>query len=178
MEPSRQQRVVERLADCIHETPELVAGFLLGSLARGDADNLSDVDLIVIVQEGSFEAAWADRHTLESDDALTAWDDPDPERPEIGAHKWITRDLVLVEIVLATASSGIRLADPFVVVAGDPEVADRVERRPPIAREDLRKFADMRVETGRANEIETRYEALVNAVRRAGAGTTTRAPRT
>jgi predicted nucleotidyltransferase len=177
MVPGRQQRVVERLADCIETTPDLLAGFLLGSLARGDADDLSDVDLIVIVQEGSFEAAWAQRHALQGDDALAAWDDLDPERPEIGAHKWITRELVLVELVLATASSGIRLADPFLVVGGDAGVADQVERRPPIAREELREFADMRVEAGRANEIETTYEALVNAVRRGAPAGTTKPPR-
>jgi predicted nucleotidyltransferase len=172
--PERQQRVVDRLAACIEETPELVAGFLLGSLARGDADDLSDVDLIVIVQEGAFDAAWAKRHTLQGDDALAAWDDLDPERPELGAHKWITRELVLVELVFATASSGIRLADPFVVIGGDAAVADRVERRPSIAREELREFADMRVETGRANAIETTYEALVDAVRGADAPGTTK----
>jgi predicted nucleotidyltransferase len=164
--------VVERLAERIDAAPELEAAFLLGSLARGDADDLSDVDLMVVVREGRFDEAWSQREALHGVDALAAWDDLDPERAEIGAHKWITRELVLVEVLLATASSGIRLADPFVVVAGDAAVADRVERRPPIAREELRQFADMRIETGRANEIETTYEALVNAVRQAAVGTT------
>ncbi len=178
MEPVRQRGVVKRLVERIEATADLEAAFLLGSLARGDADDLSDVDAFVIVREGRFDAAWSERHALRGDEALAAWDDVDPERPEIGAHKWITRDLVLVEVVLATTSSGIRLADPFAVVAGDAAVAERVGRRPPITRADLRAFADKRVATGHAHEIESAYESLVNAVRHAGAGETTKAPRT
>jgi predicted nucleotidyltransferase len=177
MPATRQRAVLQRLAERIEAAPDLEAAFVLGSLARGDVDDLSDVDLIVAVREGQFDAAWSDRHALRGDEALAFWDDPDPERPELGVHKWLTRDLVLVEVVLATASSGMRLADPFEVVAGDPAVADRFERRPPIDRSELREFADMRVATGRAHEIEGAYEELVNAVRRAGAGQTTKGPR-
>jgi predicted nucleotidyltransferase len=177
VKPVRQHGVVKRLAGRINATADLEAAILLGSLARGDADDLSDVDAFVIVREGRFDAAWSERHTLRGDEALASWDDVDPERHEIAAHKWITRDLVLVEVVLATASSGIRLADPFAVVAGDAAVAERIERRPPIERADLRAFADKRVATGRAHEIERAYESLVNAVRRVGSGQTTQAPR-
>lgn len=41
------------------------------------------------------------------------------------------------ECLLTTVSSGVELADPAVVVAGDPGLLDRFPRRPPISRAEL-----------------------------------------
>jgi predicted nucleotidyltransferase len=52
---------------------------LLGSLARGEADGLSDVDFIVFAAEGDFGEAWEQRHRLHPAD-VACWDYPRPPR--------------------------------------------------------------------------------------------------
>jgi hypothetical protein len=130
----RQLAVLERLAARVEASPSLEALLLLGPLAVGDGDELSDVDAIVVAAEGRFDEAWAARHELDGGEALVAWDDLERGRPEIGGRKWLTRGVVLVECVLATPSSGVRLADPFRLVVGDPTIPERLARRPPIER--------------------------------------------
>jgi predicted nucleotidyltransferase len=141
---------------------------LLGSLARGDGDELSDVDLIAVVAEGRFDEAWSARSELEGGEAIVAWDETEPDRPGIGARKWLTRDVVLVECLLATPSSGVRLAEPFRVLVGDAALPDRLTRRPPIERSELDAYVADREATGRGfHEVEHAYGALTRAVRRA-----------
>lgn len=159
--PDRQQAV---LAAVIRAAPSLAwidAVVLVGSMADEAADALSDIDLIVVVREGRFDDAWSARHDLEATGALLAFDErPDPSR-EIGAHRWLTPDLVLVEALIATASSGVRLAPPWRILYGDAGVPDRLTRRDPIARAEL----GQRV----GHPVETAYDALKAAVRRAPA---------
>ena len=54
----------------------------------------------------------------------------------MGVHKWITRDLVLVECLLGEAGS-FRLAEPYKVVAGDATLADRLPRRQQLTHADV-----------------------------------------
>ena len=160
--------VLERLSAHVAESPALEGLVLIGSLARGDGDDLSDVDLIVVVAEGRFDEAWSARRELEGGDALVAWDDLERGRPEVGARKWLTRDLVLVECLLATASSGVRLADPFRVVVGAAGIPDRFARRPPIERSELDAYVAEREADGLGfHEVEHAYAALTRAVRQA-----------
>jgi predicted nucleotidyltransferase len=164
----RQQAVVERLVHRIEAAPAVEGALLVGSLARGEADDLSDVDLIVVVAERRFDEAWAARGELEGGEALVAWDDSDPDRPEIGARKWLTRDVVLVECLLATRSSGVRLAEPFRVLVGNPGLPHGVARRPPIERPELDAYVTEREATGRPfHAVEHAYAALTRAVRQA-----------
>jgi hypothetical protein len=57
--------------------PPFLGIVLLGSFARGEADDLSDVDFAVYAVEGEFEAAWEQRHRLHPANA-SCWDYPDP----------------------------------------------------------------------------------------------------
>jgi predicted nucleotidyltransferase len=164
----RQQPALERLARRIDAIPSLEGALLIGSVATGTADDLSDVDLIVVVREGRFEEAWAARAELHDDDALAAFDDVDPEVAEIGAHKWLSRDLVFFDCLLATPSSGARLAGASHVLAGPPDLAQRLPRRPPFSRADIERYAKERRAAARMGEIEDAYHALKNAVRRGG----------
>jgi hypothetical protein len=88
---------------------------------------------VLVVSEGGFDAAWAAREALHGDAALVCWDQRDPGFDRAGAHKWITRDLVLVECLLATADSGVRLARPAAVVAGDAGLIARNDSPAPAA---------------------------------------------
>jgi predicted nucleotidyltransferase len=49
--PELDSRATERLA-AVFERPEVIAGFLIGSRARGDAGPLSDIDIAVIHRDG------------------------------------------------------------------------------------------------------------------------------
>jgi hypothetical protein len=49
----------------------------------------------------------------------------------------VTDDLVLVECLLAAPASGVRLAAPYRVVAGEAELADRFTARSPIQRTEM-----------------------------------------
>lgn len=134
--PDRQRATLAKIVDAVGHRPWLDALLVVGSLADDAADALSDVDLVLVVLEGHFEAAWSERLGLHAADALRVWDQR-PEQAEVGAHKWLTADLVLVEMLIATPSSGVRLAEPWLLVAGNHDVGARLTSRPPIERREL-----------------------------------------
>jgi predicted nucleotidyltransferase len=138
---------------------------LMGSLVEGRGDDLSDVDLLAVVPDGQFADAWAARREL-SGGALYAWDHVEGEDREVKGHKWLTRDLVKIECLIATPSSGTRLAEPVAVVVGDPSLPDRFERTGPIPRETLEEYAQGLRDTGQVHEVEARYGELKAALRR------------
>lgn len=152
-----------RLVEEVEAFDAYEAAILLGSLARGEADEFSDIDLLLLVRDGRFDEAWRRRHRL-SGDALYVWDER-PEQIEIAKHAFLTRDFVLVECPHTTSAGGHRLADPFVVIAGDPDAAQRLPRRPPIQREELQAYVDQRDAEGRSNRVQRRYDDLVSALR-------------
>jgi predicted nucleotidyltransferase len=165
-EQLRQWPAVMHVADRVTQSAALDGLLLIGSFARGRADDLSDVDLIVVVAEGRFAEAWQQRANLQTLDVLVAWDWP-PNGREAAGHKWLTRELVLVECALWTPSSEVRLADPFAVLVGDESLGDRFTRRAEIAREELEEFAQARKDDGTMPEVERRYGELVRAARAA-----------
>ena len=82
------------------------------------------------------------------------------------AHKWLTRDLVKVECLIATPSRGMHLAEPVAVVAGDPSLRDRFPRTGPIPASGLEAYAQELRDAGRVHEVEARYGELKTALRR------------
>jgi nucleotidyltransferase-like protein len=160
---SRQWPALERLRAHVEVSPALAGMILVGSFARGEVDPLSDLDVVLVAPDGGFAAAWAAREELHADAALVCWDQRDPGFSEAGAHKWVTRDLVLVECLLATPTSGVRLARPAAVVAGDAGLVERFPARPQISRDELAG------EPERLHEVERAYDQLKAAVRAAGA---------
>ncbi|MEJ7791250.1 MAG: nucleotidyltransferase domain-containing protein [Gaiellaceae bacterium] len=167
----RQWPLIAHVAERVREHPDLEALILIGSFAKQSADEASDVDMVVAVSEGRFENAWADRHLLSPPDSLVKWDiRPDPER-EIGSHRFLSRNVVKVEILLATPSSGFQLADPIAVVGGDESVVERFPRIPPIDPEVLRQYAQALRDDGVLPEVELRYSDLMRTIREAASGT-------
>lgn len=114
--------------------PDVLGALLVGSMAAGTADAASDIDLIVCAHPGRFEQAWRHRNDLHAPGALICWDDGRQSDREIGAHRWVTTDVVLVEALFATPHSGVRVAEPWKVIAGDASVASLFPARPPIDR--------------------------------------------
>lgn len=98
----------------------------LGSFADGDADELSDLDLLAVAAPGRFEEAWAARRQL-AGDPLATWDSIDDPLHPLRWFKWLTPDLVKVECGVAAPGSR-ELADPVVVVLGPPSLADAFPR--------------------------------------------------
>ena len=156
---ARQWPTLERLIEHVEASPDLDGAILLGSFARGEVDALSDLDLVLAVPEGGFEAAWAVRATLHAGPTVASWDQRDPGFAQAGAHKWITGELVLVECLLATATSGVRLAPPAVVLAGDPGLLDRFPTRPPITR------AEVEAHPADVHPLERAYDEFKRSVR-------------
>jgi len=148
--PERQREELGRIAARARDRPWLDAVLLVGSLAADTADALSDVDLLVVVRDGRFDEAWAERAVLQSEDALFAWDQRDDPNREIGAHRWLSGDVVLVEALFGTPSSGMRLAPPWSVLAGAPDAAARLIPRPPIERTEMGHSA--------AHPVEAAYD--------------------
>jgi hypothetical protein len=155
----RQWPVLQRLCDRIEAAPALDGALLIGSFARGAADHLSDVDLIVVAKPGLFDRAWAARDGLHGSDTAAWFDDLVQPSAEMGGHKWMTRDLVFVECLIATPTSGVRTTEDVVVLVGDPVVKEWLPKRPPIRRAEM---------TGGSWEIERLYDALKNAMRSSG----------
>jgi hypothetical protein len=146
--------------------PGFAAFILIGSFAGGSPDSMSDVDSIVSIDDGAFDAAWARRSTLYGREPAFAWDVRLETDREVGAHKWLTQDLVLVECVLGTPTARARLADPYVVLAGDPARVETFDRVPPISRAELQAYVDQnRAEGHEQPTVQRAYEELVRAVR-------------
>jgi hypothetical protein len=134
--PLGQLATLAALIEHINASSRLDGAILLGSFAQGTPDAASDLDLIVCVRDSRFVEAWQERTALQVTGAMVWWDHhliPD----QMGTHKWVTDDLVLVECLLAAPASSVRLASPYRVVAGDPELADRFTVRPPIQRHEM-----------------------------------------
>ena len=134
--PLRQLATLAALVEHTSASSVLDGAILLDSFAHGTPDAASDLDLLVCVRDGDFATAWRQRTALQVTGAVVWWDQhllPD----RMGTHKWITNDLVLVECLLAAPDSGVRLAPPYRVVAGDPGLAERFTARPPIQRAEL-----------------------------------------
>lgn len=130
---SRQRNVLHHLLKKLTAKPWFMGAILVGSLASDGGDELSDIDLLAVVRE--FDEAWKERRTLGDVADLAQWDAPRGDTP-VGVHKWITRDLVLVECLLGEAGS-FRLAEPYKVVAGEATLADRLPRRQRLTRADV-----------------------------------------
>lgn len=156
---SRHRAAVEEVLGAMTSDPDLLGILLLGSFAAGTADALSDLDLLLVVEDDGFERVWEKRALLHRP-ALFAWDLFAGERP-VGAHKWLTSELVLVECLIAEPGSGVRLAEPFVRLSGPVDLPDRLTRRAPILRGEV---------TGGAiegNMVEALYDAFKHYVREA-----------
>lgn len=136
---------------------------LLGSFARGDADEISDVDFVVFAREGMFDEAWEQRHRLHRADAW-CWDYPRPDGDrDVAAHRWLTSDLVLFDGLLATPS-GTRLADPMHVLTGRTELAELLVKREPITAAERKA----RKEEIALHDVELLYGQLKLALRMHG----------
>jgi predicted nucleotidyltransferase len=61
MSTRRQEAIVEAGVRWAERDPRVRALLLKGSLARGDADERSDVDFLVVAHPGRLEELWADR---------------------------------------------------------------------------------------------------------------------
>ncbi len=130
----RQWAHVLELAEAVTNDPFLGV-VLLGSFARGEADDLSDVDFIVFAAEGEFEQAWEQRHGLHPLGA-TCWDYPRPPGDrDVAGHRWLTPDFVLFDGLIATPS-GTRVADPVHVLVGDDTFSRQLVKRTSITAEE------------------------------------------
>ena len=155
---TRQLAALDDLLRRAAKVPEIEAVILIDSLASGAADSVSDVDAIVIVRESSFDAGRQQRHALHAASVPACWDHPVGPPSEVAAHKWIDDSGVLVEVLIATTSGPLRVAEPARVVLGDPATLTRTTRRPPITREQM---------TDSTHPVESAYDKLKEAVRRA-----------
>jgi Nucleotidyltransferase domain len=141
-------------------SPPFLGIVLLGSFARGEADDLSDVDFTVYAGEGEFEAAWEQRHRLHPADA-SCWDYPRPAGDrDVASHRWLTIDFVLFDGLIATPS-GTRLADPMHVLVGDEALTRQIVKRKPITAEERHRRKDELP----LNAVEKLYGELKLAVR-------------
>jgi hypothetical protein len=163
----RQWPTLEWVVERVSTQPAFVALFLCGSFATGHADEVSDIDFIASIADGRFEDAWAQRSSLVPPDALLSWDRrPDPMR-ELGAIKFLSRDVVKVELSFSTAAGRNLLADPFVLLIGDQRAAESFERRGPIPADELEAYAQRLRKEGKVSEVEMRYGDLMRAIRAA-----------
>jgi hypothetical protein len=146
-----------RITKVVKTFPHFAGLILVGSMASGRADPLSDIDLIVVAQGGRFDPLWQRREKLHVTGALGCWDRQDAQFPQAGMHAWLTQDLVLVEALITTPGSGVRIADPAVVLAGSMDLLTKFPRRPPVLRSEMQSTED--------HPIDAAYAALKGAVR-------------
>jgi predicted nucleotidyltransferase len=161
--PHRQQAALAAITRQLAAASDVMGALVVGSLAAGTADAASDIDLIICTRPGRFADAWACRHELRhATGALVSWDDQRQAATEIAVHRWVTPDLVLVEALFAAPGSGARLAQPWTLIAGEPEVAAVFPARPPINRSEMNRAA--------AHPVDQAFDDLKAALRRLAAG--------
>jgi predicted nucleotidyltransferase len=137
LEGMRQWPTLIALANRVERTEAFDGLVLLGSFASGTADELSDLDVIVVANPGSFEQAWVARDYL-SHDSLVRWDLP--RGSHSSGHNWLTRDLVKVDCTIIDPDAGEKpLATPYAVCVGQPEIAARF---PQVSIETVREQAE------------------------------------
>jgi hypothetical protein len=152
MSAVRQYDIVAAIARRAPIWPDVLSVLLVGSLAAGTGDAVSDVDLIVCVRAGCFAPAWSSRGELHVTGALYAWDDASDE--EIACHRWVSDDVILCEALFATPDSGCRLAEPWRLIYG---TAAPFPPRPPIDRAEF--------DVSDAHPVDLAFTALKNALR-------------
>lgn len=152
----RQWPTLQGIIRCWQDWGSSGVAVLIGSLAAGSVDRLSDIDLVLVLRDGSFESAWERRKELRVTGALAAWDVIQDGSRQARAHKWFTDDFVMVECLMVTPSSGFELADPFLPVGGETTLLDEVPRRGPIVRSEM---------TVASHPTERAYDSLKEAIR-------------
>jgi hypothetical protein len=160
--PDRQQTALTAITRQLAAAPDVLGALVVGSLAAGSADAASDIDLIICTRPGRFADAWARRHQLHATGALVSWDQQRQPASQIAVHRWVTPDFVLVEALYAAPGSGARLAQPWTLITGEPEVPAAFTARPPIDRSEMNRDA--------AHPVEQAYDDLKVALRRLAAG--------
>lgn len=60
----RQWGTLERIAEFVEATPQFSGLILLGSLAKGEGDTVSDIDLLIAAPNTGFADAWDRRNGL------------------------------------------------------------------------------------------------------------------
>jgi predicted nucleotidyltransferase len=155
--PQRQRAALSAITQQLADAPDVLGAVVVGSLAAGSADAVSDIDLIICALPGRFAEVWSRRNDLHVTGALVSWDDKSQGTGEIAVHRWVTDDLVLVEALFATPGSGVRLAQPWRIIAGDPQVADAFGSRPPIDRSEMDREA--------AHPVDRAFDDLKEALR-------------
>jgi predicted nucleotidyltransferase len=157
------------IAERVERSDFLDALIVVGSFAKAQADEASDLDLLIAVSDGRFDEAWERRADLETPDALVAWDfRPEPQDRPIGTRKFLTRDVVKVEIQLSEPGpAGAKLAEPRYVLVGDAGAPTRYVPLDPIPSEVLNEYAQKIRDEGLVPDVEARYSELMEAIRRA-----------
>jgi hypothetical protein len=162
----RQWPLIVHAAETAANIEELDGLLLLGSFSSGRADQISDVDLVAVVADGQFQAAWARRREFETPGTLFQWDVHIESEGDAASHKWITQDIVKVECGFADATqSAMQLAEPYVVLVGDETVATRFPPLEPIPHDVLEAYAQELRDKGMVPEVETAYGELRRALR-------------
>jgi predicted nucleotidyltransferase len=158
---SELRQAVER----VESQPEAFAGALLvGSLARGEGDALSDVDLIAVTHEDGWQRAW-ERRTRLSEGALITFDRFEEGKNGVAGHSWLTPNLVKVECLVALPGS-MRLAGHAVVVAGEDRLLEAFETRRRFTRQAIEDYASDLRKSGALSDAERAYGDLIQLLRR------------
>ena len=162
----RHWSAVEFIAAVVADSVFFDALIIVGSFAKDRADAASDLDLMIPVRSGRFQEAWDARATLQPPGTPYSWDVRPPSEVEWAARKFITEEIVKVEIGITDPDvSGARIAIPFVVLEGDPASADRYRRAPPPTASDLEEAARQLRDVQLVPDVEQRYGELMAALR-------------
>jgi hypothetical protein len=152
-----------RLPGSSHKRNVLAGALLIGSLARGEGDAISDVDLVAVARPGRWSDAW-DRRSVLSAGALVTFDRSEG-KAGIAGHSWITPSLVKVECLI-TEPGRTRIAGTVVVVMGEDNLLDGFERSLPFTSDEMDDYAADLREANAISDIECAYGDLIALLRR------------
>lgn len=130
----RQWRSICRLVESVEASTRWAALLVVGSFATGQADAMSDVDAFILVEPGTFSGGWDHRHELHGESIVACWD-TSLGGAAFGGHKWLTSDLTYFDCAVAEPQA-VKVTGPFLLAAGQEELAARVEVDPGSGKQD------------------------------------------
>jgi predicted nucleotidyltransferase len=126
-----QARTLAALVRRLRRDPRIEAVILVGSLAAGQADALSDIDLLVMVRPSDFPAVWRTRRKLAREAVhVVHASEETGGRPDVGTYRVLTADRIAVELALFAKGSAFRLGTPYRLLFGKTSALEGMPRLP------------------------------------------------
>ncbi|MDT7836919.1 nucleotidyltransferase domain-containing protein [Aquabacterium sp. OR-4] len=139
---SRQYGLLVRLQRVLYEEPRCLGAAVVGSLAAGKADRMSDVDLLVYCEAGAAQAILNILNEIAADapvvHRLAGQHDANSLYEKVILEDWCSYEIHVIE-----PATRMRLRPPYLeVINRDDYLASRLSEEKPIGRKTVKPYVN------------------------------------